>query len=110
MPNFLMRWKFTAASAKSMVAKPIDRSEPARALIEGFGGKLREYFFSFGEYDGVGIGEFPDNVSAAACSVYAASTGGFSSFETTPLLTAKEAEQAMSKAHHAKIGYTPPNA
>jgi uncharacterized protein with GYD domain len=79
-------------------------------LAEGFGGKMREYFFSFGEYDGVGISEFPDNVSVAAMSVYATSTGAFSSFETTPLLTAKEAEQAMAKSHNTKPHYSPPNA
>lgn len=110
MPYFMLRWQFANSSAKSMVEKPLDRSVAATKLIEGFGGRLREYFFSFGEYDGVGIVEFPDNVSVAACSVTAASSGGFSRFETTPLLTAKEAEQAMKKAHSTKTGYSPPNA
>jgi uncharacterized protein with GYD domain len=110
MPHYMLRWQFTSASAKSMVSTPADRTGPATALIEGFGGKLESYYFSFGEYDGVGICQFPDYISAAACSVTAASSGGFSKFETTPLLTAKEAEAAMKKAHDTKTGYRPPNA
>jgi hypothetical protein len=40
----------------------------------------------------------------------AAATGAFARFETTVLMTAKEAEAAMKKAKRAKTGYTPPNA
>lgn len=111
MPHFLVRFGFKDSSTKAMVTTPHDRTETARALVENFGGKLRDYFFSFGEYDGVGICEFPDNVSAAAFSMAAASTGGFSRFETTPLLTGKEAEAAMKMAQATKTtGYKPPNA
>ena len=38
----------------------------------------------------------------------AASTGAFSRFETTPLLTAKEAEVALKRAHDTKSEYKPP--
>jgi len=110
MPHFMLRWQFKDTTAKALVAKPQDRSKPAKSLIEGFGGKLHQYFFALGEYDGVGICEFPDTTSVAACSMHAASTGAFSRFETTALLTAKEAEAAMKKAHETKVKYTPPNA
>ena len=46
---------------------------------------------ALGDYDGLGICEFPDTVSVAACSMKAASTGAFARFETTALLTAGEA-------------------
>jgi uncharacterized protein with GYD domain len=110
MSHFLLRWQFSDAAAKAMVGNPQDRTKPAQALVEGFGGKLHCYYFAFGEYDGIGIVEFPDNTSAAACSMTAASSGGFSRFETTALLTAKEAEAAMKQAHNTKTGYKPPSA
>ena len=110
MSYFMLRWQFSSASAKALVGKPHDRTGQATALIEGFGGKLHHYFFAFGDYDGVGICEFKDNTSVAACSMSAAATGAFSRFETTALLTAKEAEAALKRAHDAKIKYTPPNA
>ena len=110
MAHFLLRWQFTSGSAKAMVARPHDRTEQATALITSFGGSLHQYFFAFGEYDGVGIVEFPDNTSVAACSMMAASTGAFSRFETTPLLTAKEAEAALKRAHGTKSSYKAPDA
>jgi uncharacterized protein with GYD domain len=91
-----------------MVGTPQDRTGPAMTLIEGFGRKLHSYFFVFGEYDGLAICEFPDNTAAAACSMTAASTGAFSRFETMSLLTAKEAQAAMQRAHDTKTGYVPP--
>jgi uncharacterized protein with GYD domain len=110
MSHYLLRWQFKDATAKALVDKPQDRTGPATALIEGFGGKLHSYYFALGDYDGVGICEFPDAVTVAACSMKAASTGAFARFETTALLTATEAEAAMKKAKDAKVEYRAPNA
>jgi uncharacterized protein with GYD domain len=106
----MVRWQFTDTSAKALVGKPHDRTGVAKTLIEGFGGKLHGYYFAFGDYDGVAICEFPDNTAAAAASMSAAASGGFSRFETTALLTAQEAEAAMKKAHDTKTSYKPPHA
>lgn len=108
MPHYMLRWQFKDSTAKSLVDKPQDRTKPATALIEGFGGKMHSYYFALGDYDGLGIVEFPDNVSIAACSMKAASTGAFSRFETVALLTAQEAEAAMKKAKTAKVAYKAP--
>jgi uncharacterized protein with GYD domain len=110
MPHFMIRWQFTDASSKALVGKPHDRTGAAKALVEPFGGKLHSYYLAFGDYDGVAICEFPDHTSAGACSLKAASTGAFSRFETTTLLTAKEAEAAMKQANTTKTEYKPPNA
>ena len=109
MPHYMLRWQLTTDSAKNFVAKPQDRTTAAKTLIEGFGGVLHSYYFALGEYDGLGICEFPDNVAVTACSMKAASTGAFSRFETTALLTAQEAEAAMKKAKGAKVAYKAPN-
>ena len=110
MSHFMLRWQFTDTSAKALVGKPHDRTGAATALVEGFGGKLHAYYFTFGEYDGLAIAEFRDHTAAAACSMAAAATGGFARFETTTLLTAKEAEAAMKYAHDTHTGYKPPHA
>jgi uncharacterized protein with GYD domain len=106
----MIRGQFTDTSAKALVGKPHDRTGAATTLVEGFGGKLHSYFIAFGEYDGVAICEFPNNTAAAACSMSAAATGAFSRFETTTLLTAKEAEAAMKQANTTKTKSTPPHA
>ncbi len=109
MAWFLVRFQFSSGSAKAMIENPHDRTGPAKALVESFGGKLHHYFFSFGEYDGVGIAEFPDNKSAVAFSLKAASTSAFSKFDTTVLMPANEAEAAMKQAQETKTTYRPPN-
>ena len=109
MSHYLIRWQFKDSSARALVERPQDRTGPAQTLIEGFGGKLLCYYFALGEYDGLGICEFSDNVSAAACSMKAASTGAFARFETTPLLTAAEAQAAMTRAKEANVSYRAPN-
>jgi uncharacterized protein with GYD domain len=110
MSHFMLRWQFKDDAAKALVGKPQDRTGPAKVLIESFGGKMHDYYFAFGEYDGLAICEFPDAIAVAACSMKATSSGAFSRFETTTLLTAKEAETAMKKAHDTKSDYKPPNA
>ena len=110
MAHYLLRWQLKDTTAQALIGKPQDRTRQAKTLIEGFGGKLHSYFFALGEYDGVAICEFPDHVSVVACSMQASATSAFSRFETTTLLTAKEAEAAMKQAHDTKVNYRPPNA
>jgi|SRR5271165_4133455 len=109
MSHYLIRWQYTDHSAKALVGKPHDRTGAAKALVEGFGGKLHSFYLALGDYDGIAVCEFPDHTSVAACSMSAASSGGYSRFETTTLLTAKEAEAAMKQAHETKTGFKPPN-
>ena len=46
MPHFMIRWQFTSTSAKALVGKPHDRTGAAKALVEGFGGKLDSYYLA----------------------------------------------------------------
>jgi len=110
MTHYMLRWQFSSETAKNFVLQPQDRSRPAREFIEGFGGKLESYYFALGDYDGVGIAEFPDTVSVTAASMLAASTGAFARFETTPLLTTAEAMAAMKMAKAKSSTYKAPNA
>lgn len=108
MPHVMFRWQFKDSTGKALVDKPEDRTSQARSLVESFGGKLSCYYFSFGDYDGLAICEFPDATSAAALSMRAAATGIFSRYETTMLLTGAEAEAAMRMAQSAKTSYRAP--
>ena len=87
MPHYLVRWQFKDTTAKGFVERPQDRTGPATTLVESFGGKLHCYYFAFGEYDGLGICEFPDAESVVAFSMKASSSGSFARFEATALLT-----------------------
>ena len=52
-----------------MVDTPQDRPAELRKAVEAFGGRLHQFFFAFGEYDGISIVEFPNNETCAACAV-----------------------------------------
>jgi uncharacterized protein with GYD domain len=101
----MLRWQFKDAAAKGLVTRPHDRSVEARKLIESVGGKMHQHFFALGDFDGLAICEFPDHKAAAAASLVASATGGYSNVQTTPLLTPAEAEEATkhANAHHGKF-------
>jgi uncharacterized protein with GYD domain len=107
MAYYLFQASYQIDQIKSMVGNPQDRSESARKLIEGLGGKLHHIFFSFGEYDLVAIIEVPDNATMVAGSMAVAAAGTTSACKTTPLLTMEEAMQAMEKSGIA-TGYKAP--
>ena len=43
--------------------------------MEAFHGHMHQFFFAFGEYDGISIVEFPNNESTLAASKRAAGVG-----------------------------------
>jgi uncharacterized protein with GYD domain len=66
-------------------------------------------WFAFGEYDAVVISEFPDHVTAASVAMVLGASGAVSATHTTVLMTTKEAEAAMKKAHESMAHYKPPH-
>ncbi len=105
MVNYLLQVAYAPEAWAAMVKKPQNRAEAVRAAIEKLGGKEKEFYLSFGDYDIVGIVEMPDNVSAAAFSMAIAAGGACRSVKTTPLITLEEGVEAMKKA--ATCGYKP---
>ncbi len=110
MSFYMFQWRYKEAALKAMVRHPQDRSEAARKAIEAYGGKLHHFFFSFGEYDGVAISEFPDTESATASALTIGAGGAASAIKTTVLISTKEAMGAMEKAGTVQSGYAPPAA
>jgi uncharacterized protein with GYD domain len=98
MPHYLVQASYTADAWAKMCHKPEDREKAYAALIEKAGGKLKAFYFAFGEHDVVAILEAPDATAASALSLAAVSAGHLRSLTTTPLMTNQEAMEAMKKA------------
>jgi uncharacterized protein with GYD domain len=98
MPHFMFQGNYTHAALQKMLAKPEDRSVPAGKLAKSLGGKLREFYLSFGEFDVVAIAELPDEEAAATFSLTVSGAGHITNLRTTRLLTASEAMKAMGRA------------
>jgi len=111
MRHYMILFKNAPQAVKALIDNPQDRTPPSRKLIEGFGGKLDNYFFfsTPGEYDGVVMAELPDDLTAqaVAMTIMAAAPVG-TKLTVTPLMTTEEARSAMEKAKQVKTGYTPP--
>jgi uncharacterized protein with GYD domain len=106
MPLYLSQVAYNEEGWKALVSNPQNRLEAIRPVVEKLGGRIVNAYYSFGDYDFVFIGEFPDNVSVAALSIAAAAGGAVKSIKTTPLLEAAEGLEALRKA--AASGYRAP--
>ena len=58
MPYYLFQWKYKDPSIQAMIEAPQDRSAELRKAVEAFYGRVHQFFFAFGEYDGLSIVEF----------------------------------------------------
>ena len=108
MPYYLFQWKYKDSSIQAMIEAPQDRSAELRKAVEAFHGKMHQFFFSFGEYDGLSIVEFSNNAACASCAAFLIGAGANTSLQTTALLTANEGEAAMLRASSVQSGYRPP--
>ena len=109
MPFFMHQWSYKDKEVHAMVATPQNRSEVVQLATKAFGGTLHHFFFSFGQFDGVCITEFPDNETAAACLMSIAGEGGLESIATTVLMTPEEGQSAMVRAHDVVTPYRAPS-
>jgi uncharacterized protein with GYD domain len=98
MPLYMTQFAYTAEAWAALARNPEDRSEVVRGLMEGMGGRMVSFYFSFGEYDGVIIYESPDDTTAAAGVLAAVTPGHIKAIKTTTLLSVEDAMDAMRKA------------
>ena len=98
MPLYMTQFAYTPETWAALVDDPEDRSAALRELTERLGGRLISWYLSFGEYDGLVVYEAPDNATAGAAALVAASRGHLRAVKTTPLFTAEESMEVMRKA------------
>ncbi len=98
MAFYLYQCAYTADALATMAKNPQDRSAPVRAAVEKLGGQMLGFYFCFGEYDGVGLVEFPDDTTASALALTAMSPGHIKAIKTTKLFTVEEMMEAKRKA------------
>jgi uncharacterized protein with GYD domain len=110
MPRYLFQVAYTPEAWAAQLKNPQNRQETLAHVFQGLGGKIECMYYAFGEYDVVGVTDFPDNASAAALSMVASAGGAVKAIKTTPLMTVDEGIQAMRKGEGAAVSYRPPTA
>jgi uncharacterized protein with GYD domain len=101
MPIYISRGRFTSDAVKGLLTKAENREDAVAKLFNSVGGKLMGWYLTFGRYDWLTIGEFPDEKAAASAVLAAAAGGSLSDIETTVAMTAKEAAATFESAGKA---------
>ena len=67
-------------------------------MVESVGGQIITFGYCFGDYDFVGVFEFPDNITAASLVMTVASTGSITNAKITVLIPIADGFAAGQKA------------
>ena len=98
MAKYLIKGSYTAEGTKGLLKEGgSKRAAVVQKVIEGLGGKLEAFYFTFGDADVVLIMDLPDAAAAAAFGVTVNATGAVQA-STTPLLSPQEIDQACKKS------------
>jgi len=98
MAVYMSQFSYTNEAWRAMVKNPQDRGAVLKEQMEKIGGKFICFYYTYGDYDGVAIFEFPDTVTSVAAVISTLLAGHLKGVKTTPLVTSEEAMKAMAKA------------
>ena len=88
------------------MSSPEDRSGVIKDLVESVGGQIITFGYCFGDYDFVGVFEFPDNTTAARLVMTVAGTGSITNAKITVLIPIADgfaaAQKARDMTYHAQ--------
>lgn len=105
MRRYIIQIKYNAQSVKGLVATPQNRKPQAAAIMEKLGGKLIDFWFTFGDWDALLIVELQSDIHAMAVAM-ADVAGDVGTTKLTPLYSMDEAVAAMEVAQ--SIDYNAP--
>ena len=107
MTTWITQGRFTGKAVEGLLNKPEDRAQAVAALIEASGGKLLNYYITFGEYDFLIITEANSEQDIIAALLTTASTGTVTDLRTVPAITSAEAKGAYEKAQALRASFRP---
>ena len=106
MPRYLIEGTYNQDGTKGLLQEGGSRRrDTVKQLIEGMGGTLEAFYYTFGDRDVVVIYSAPDESTAVALSM-AVKQSGRVSITTTPLLSVEDVDRAAKTT----VAYRPPGA
>jgi uncharacterized protein with GYD domain len=105
MPIFITQGRYTREAIKGMITKPEDRADAVSRLFSKAGGRLLNYYVTFGEYDFLLICEAPSETQMAAILMAAASGAGVTGLRTTLAISSIEAKGVFAAAGDLAPGF-----
>jgi uncharacterized protein with GYD domain len=106
MAKYLIRGSYTAEGAKGLIKEGgSGRKAAVQKALEGLGGKVESFYFSFGADDVLVVCDIPDAISGLALSL-AVNASGAVKISTSPLFSVEDVDAASRKA----VSYRPAGA
>jgi len=103
MAKFLIQGSYTADGAKGLIKEGgTGRRAAVEKSLEGLGGKLESFYFTYGTNDVNVICDVPDAITGVALSL-AVNASGAVRISTTPLLSVEDMDAACKKV----VSYRP---
>ena len=98
MPKYMIQASYTVEGVKGVQSKGgSSRRDAVAEMVEGVGGSLEAFYFSFGDSDVVAIADLPDNAAATAIALTVNAAGGAST-KTSLLMTPEEVDEAAQRS------------
>jgi uncharacterized protein with GYD domain len=98
MSKFLWQVSYTPQGAKGVLSEGgSSRRQTIESLVDGLGGSIESWYYTFGDDDLVIIAELPNNATATALSLTVAASGA-ARIKTTPLIDMAEVDAAAGLA------------
>ena len=107
MPKYVF-FSLTSDSLARLMEHPEDRRGPVQQLAAAAGGRLEDFYWMLGPYDGLAVVELPDSAAAASVAVTVVGSGAFKHFETHELLAADQFVGILQKAKTLQASYQSP--
>ncbi|MGR3540213.1 MAG: GYD domain-containing protein [Hasllibacter sp.] len=100
--------RYTGGAINALMENPEDRTGEVRKLVEQAGGKLREYYFTFGDHDFIVIseGDVPPERYAASL-IGAAAAGSVQDLRTHVAMTGAAMKKAFTEARKVAKSFRP---
>ena len=108
MPIYMIQARFTSTAWEALYVSSVDRREVLSKMLEDAGGRLIDYYFSFGDSDVVVITQAPDNTTALSAVIAIAKAGAVTDIKTTVLMSYDDGIEALRRS--GSMGYSPPEA
>jgi uncharacterized protein with GYD domain len=97
MAKFLVKADYKSKGVRGLVKEGgTSRRATIKGLVEGMGGKLESFYFTYGDADAYLIIDFPDTASALGLSLAVNGSGAVTT-AMVPLITAEEIDAAAKK-------------
>jgi uncharacterized protein with GYD domain len=104
MPKYMIQASYTVEGVKGVQSKGgSSRRDAVADMVQGVGGSLEAFYFSFGDSDVVAIADLPDNAAATAIALTVNAAGGATT-KTSLLMTPEEVDEAAQRS----VEYRPP--